>query len=82
MIHALGEVNELRDELRAERQWNDGARRDIASLLDENLRLSQELTAARRELEEYKREALEARQRELASFVFDLVKQPLRGMVA
>ena len=82
MIHPIADMNELADELRAERQWNEGARRDIASLLDENLRLSQELSTARRELAEYKREALEARSRELSAFLFDLVKPNLNQLVA
>ena len=82
MIHPIGDIHELAEELRAERMWNENTRRDLASLLDENLRLSQELTTARRELAEYKREALEARHRELASFLFDIVKPNPNQMVA
>lgn len=82
MIHPIGDIHELADELRAERMWNENTRRDLASLLDENLRLSQELTTARRELAEYKREALEARNRELSAFLFDLVKPNLNQLVA
>lgn len=81
MIHPIGDIHELAEELRAERMWNENTRRDLASLLDENLRLSQELSTARRELDEYKREALEARNRDLSAFLFDLVK-PSNQMVA
>lgn len=80
MIYSLADMTELAEQLRAEQMWNENTRRDLASLLDENLRLSQELTTARRELEEYKREALEARNRELSAFLFDLVK-PSNQMV-
>ena len=74
MIHPIADPTEVAEQLRAEQMWNENTRRDLASLLDENLRLSQELTTARRELAEYKREALEARNRELSAFLFDLVK--------
>lgn len=82
MIHPIGDIHELAEELRAERMWNENTRRDLASLLDENLRLSQELSTARRELAEYKREAMEARSRELSAFLFDLVKPNLNQLVA
>lgn len=81
MIHPIADPTEVAEQLRAEQMWNENTRRDLASLLDENLRLSQELTSARRELAEYKREALEARNRELSAFLFDLVK-PSNQMVA
>lgn len=81
MIHPIADPTEVAEQLRAEQMWNENTRRDLASLLDENLRLSQELTTARRELAEYKREALEARNRELSAFLFDLVK-PSNQMVA
>ena len=82
MIHPIADMNELAEQLRAEQMWNENTRRDLASLLYENLRLSQELSTARRELEEYKREALEARNRELSAFLFDLVKPNPNQMVA
>jgi len=87
VIHPIGDIHELADELRAERQWNEGARADLLSMLEENKRMADELAVARREIDrlhrvaaDLQRDLTDARHAELARWF--RASPYLRGEVA